>query len=117
MDQLLLFRILAIACMLIAGWSMGSGRPVWQGDMGHSDIVGGGSFAAHLSVWLLLLASIVFRQLGWPVELEWIDLLNWDFYIVIFLLHPLSWLQVGALLLGYLASRLYRELRGQRDFE
>jgi hypothetical protein len=115
--MLLIFRILMLLCMLLAGWLMGRGRPQWQGDIGNSEIMGSGSCAANTVIWLLLLASIVFRLLGWPMELVWTDLLDWDFYAVIFLVHPLSWLQLGLLLLAYLASRLQRELSGKRDFE
>ena len=101
--------------MLLAGWVMGSRRPVWQADVGQQEISGSLSLEPNALIFLWLLAGLVIRLLGWQGQLIWE--LPLDAMVLAFLLHPVSWLQLGVMLLGYLACRLQWELRGKKDFE
>ncbi len=112
-----LFRTLSLLCMLLAGWVTGSRRPAWQADVGTHEISGSGSLEPNIQIFLWILAALAFRLPGWPVAMEWTDLLDWELFLGAFLLHPVSWLQLAVLLIGYLACRLWREMRGTRDFE
>lgn len=129
---IMLYKVLAMLCIFLAGWALGTSNSTWEADVegvrddgfmprlyaiGNSwsrlRLFGGNPMAGTGALAIWLLAGVVFAALGFPEAMSGMDSgssrmeRRVDGFML--LLQPVTWLLLGSFAAGYVICKVQQE--------